>query len=154
MRRRVLHETVPAVLPDSLQFMQLLWALAHRLQKRSKRMNAELGVTGPQRLVLRVVGLVPGASAGMLASVLHVHPSTLTGVVQRLTRQGLLRRSAHQTDRRRSALYLTPRGQRVNANEQGTVEAAVAAALGQVTRRDAIATERVLAIITKSLDNG
>jgi hypothetical protein len=65
-------------LPDVLQFMQLLWAVVHGLERISKRMAGDIGVTGPQRLVLRVVGLFPGMSAGDLATVLHVHPSTLT----------------------------------------------------------------------------
>jgi hypothetical protein len=47
-------------LDDVLRFMQLLWALVHQMDKASKRMRQELGVTGPQRLVLRVVGLQPG----------------------------------------------------------------------------------------------
>ena len=58
-----------------LQFMQLLWAVAHGLERASKRMTREIGVTGPQRLVLRVAGLRPGLSAGHLAAILHVHPS-------------------------------------------------------------------------------
>ena len=138
-------------LPDVLQFMQVLWALVHHLQRRSKRMSAELGVTGPQRLVLRVVGLVPGASAGTLAEILHVHPSTLTGVLQRLTAQHLLRRVSDNADRRRAVLYLTDRGQRVNRTDQGTVESAVAAALQVVGRRDAVATERALTSIAEHL---
>lgn len=64
-------------LPDVLQFMQLLWAVVHGLERTSKRMILDVGVTGPQRLVLRVVGLYPGVSAGELATILHVHPSTL-----------------------------------------------------------------------------
>ena len=76
-------------LPDVLQFMQVLWAVVHGLEQTSKRMRGRIGVTGPQRLVLRVVGLFPGLSAGDLATILHVHPSTLTGVIQRLVTQGL-----------------------------------------------------------------
>jgi MarR family transcriptional regulator, organic hydroperoxide resistance regulator len=133
--------------------MRLLWAIVHQLQKRSKRMTAELGVTGPQRLVLRVVGLVPGASAGTLAEILHVHPSTLTGVLQRLTAQRLLRRSSHEKDRRRSVLYLTARGERVNSTDEGTVESAISAALKVVGHRDAMATERALSIIAEHLDD-
>ena len=55
-----------------------------RSNGRQKRMEQRSGVTGPQRLVLRVVGLFPGISAGALARLLHVHPSTLTGVLHRL----------------------------------------------------------------------
>jgi MarR family transcriptional regulator, organic hydroperoxide resistance regulator len=138
-------------LPDSLQFMRLLWAIVHGLQTRSKRMNAALGVTGPQRLVVRVVGLFPGLSAGTLASILHIHPSTLTGVLQRLVGQGLLRRVEHAGDRRRSVLSLTPKGARLNGIRKGTVEATVVEALANVSAEERETTQRVLAQIARSL---
>jgi DNA-binding MarR family transcriptional regulator len=78
-------------------------------------MSGEIGVTGPQRLVLRVVGLFPGMSAGDLATVLRVHPSTLTGVLQRLVDQRLPARANDPGDRRRAILRLTRRGVRANA---------------------------------------
>jgi DNA-binding MarR family transcriptional regulator len=134
----------PAALPDVLQFMQLFWAVVHGLERLSKRMSGDIGVTGPQRLVLRVVGLRPGLSAGELAAVLHVHPSTLTGVLQRLVAQGLLERSDDPSDRRRAVLQLTRRGARVNAAREGTVEAAIARALEGTSGRDRLATRRVL----------
>jgi hypothetical protein len=40
-------------LPDVLQFMQLLRAVAHGFERASKRATDDLGVTGPQRFVLR-----------------------------------------------------------------------------------------------------
>jgi DNA-binding MarR family transcriptional regulator len=142
------------VLPDVLQFMQLLWAVVHGLDKTSKRMTGEIGVTGPQRLVLRVVGLFPGVSAGDLATTLHVHPSTLTGVLQRLVAHGLLARIEDPRDRRRAVLYLTAHGARANAVGRGTVEAAVAAALADVNARDRAATRRVLERLARHLDAG
>jgi DNA-binding MarR family transcriptional regulator len=107
-------KTAGTDLPDVLQFMQLLWAVVHGLEKTSKRMAGDIGITGPQRLALRVVGLLPGVSAGDLAATLHVHPSTLTGVLRRLTRQRLLQRDDDPRDRRRALLRLTARGSRVN----------------------------------------
>jgi MarR family transcriptional regulator, organic hydroperoxide resistance regulator len=139
-------------LPDVLQFMQLLWAVAHGLERISKRMTAEIGVTGPQRLVLRVVGLFPGLSAGELATVLHIHPSTLTGVLQRLVSQRLLARTADPNDRRRAVLRLTKRGTRVNAARQGTVEVAIGQALEGISDRDRIATKRVLQRLAADLE--
>jgi DNA-binding MarR family transcriptional regulator len=139
------------LLPDVLQFMQLLWAVVHGLEQTSKRMRGLLGVTGPQRLVLRVVGLFPGLSAGDLATILHVHPSTLTGVIQRLVTQGLLVRTDDPRDRRRAILRLTQRGDRANATRQGTVESAVAEALDGVTGRDRAATRRVLERLAQHL---
>jgi DNA-binding MarR family transcriptional regulator len=139
-------------LPTVLQFMQLLWAVVHGLEKTSKRMNAEIGVTGPQRLVLRVVGLFPGLSAGDLARILHVHPSTLTGVLQRLVTQKLVARVEDPSDRRRAVLRLTARGAQANSSRRGTVEAAVADALKGTSARDRLATQRVLARLARDLD--
>jgi hypothetical protein len=51
---------VPA-LGDILDFMRLLWAVDHGLHSTSKRMNTSIGVTGPQRLVLRMTGKFPGS---------------------------------------------------------------------------------------------
>jgi DNA-binding MarR family transcriptional regulator len=141
-----------ADLPDVLQFMQLLWAVVHGLEKASKRMAGDLGVTGPQRLALRVVGLFPGVSAGDLAATLRVHPSTLTGVLQRLTTQRLLRRVDDPLDRRRAILRLTARGARVNGASRGTVESAVAATLKGIGARDRKATRRVLDLLARRLD--
>jgi DNA-binding MarR family transcriptional regulator len=141
-----------ADLPDVLQFMRLLWAVVHGLERISKRMTSDVGVTGPQRLVLRVVGLLPGISAGDLATVLHVHPSTLTGVLQRLVAQRLLARSDAPADRRRAVLHLTKRGTRVNATREGTVEAAIALALKGVSDWDRIATKRVLERLAAHLE--
>jgi DNA-binding MarR family transcriptional regulator len=143
-----------AALPDVLQFMQLLWAVVHGLERTSKRMNGEIGVTGPQRLVLRVAGLFPGLSAGELATVLHVHPSTLTGVLQRLATQGLLTRADDPRDRRRAVLKLTKVGARANAVRHGTVEAAIAQALGGISERDRAATRRVLERLSQHLGTG
>ena len=139
-------------LPDVLQFMRGLWAVAHGLERTSKRMSGEVGVTGPQRLVLRVVGLFPGLGPGELAAMLHVHPSTLTGVLQRLVAQQLLARSGDAGDGRRAVLTLTRQGIRANAARDGTVEAAVAAALRQVSARDRAAASRVLEQLARHLE--
>jgi DNA-binding MarR family transcriptional regulator len=134
-----------------LQFMQLLWAVVHGLDKTSKRMAGDLGVTGPQRLALRVVGLFPNVSPGELAAILHVHPSTLTGVLQRLAAQRWLRRVDDPRDRRRAILRLTARGARIDAARRGTVESAVAVVLDGVSARDREATMRVLERLARQL---
>jgi DNA-binding MarR family transcriptional regulator len=131
--------------------MQLLWAIVHGVERRSKRMTLDFGTTGPQRLVLRVVGLFPGVSAGDLASVLHVHPSTLTGVLQRLVDVGLLVRTSDVRDRRRARLRLTARGVRINAITTGTVEAAVAVALRRSSTAERAATQRLLERLVQQL---
>src|SRR4029079_14354806 len=108
-------------------------------------------VTGPQRLVLRVVGLLPGLSPGDLAAIMHVHPSTLTGVLPRLTSQQLLSRVDDPRDRRRAILRLTRGGRRVNTIRAGTVESAGAAALTGFRKAEGAATTRVLERLARHL---
>jgi MarR family transcriptional regulator, organic hydroperoxide resistance regulator len=131
--------------------MRLLWELVHSLERASKRMNQQLGITGPQRLTLRVVGLFPGISAGQLAHILHIHPSTLTGVLRRLIHQRLVARSEAASDRRRVQLRLTPRGARINQRATGTVESAVSAALKRSPRRDRPAAQRLVSGLSAQL---
>jgi DNA-binding MarR family transcriptional regulator len=134
-----------------LDFMRLFWAIDQALQRTSKRMQRTLGVTGPQRLVLRILGRSPGLSAGELARLLHVHPSTLTGVLARLERGGLIARTTDRRDARRSLLSLTAKGRRIDVATEGTVEAAVERALGRLTPRELEATRVALQAVTDSL---
>src|SRR5258708_18897704 len=90
-----------------LDFMRLLWAVDHSLQSASKRMEAQHGITGPQRLVVRIVGRFPGIAAGRVADILHVHPSTLTGILRRLEQRRGLQRTSHPPDPPRALLRLT-----------------------------------------------
>src|SRR5690606_39485163 len=67
-----------------LEFMRLLWAVDHGLHTLSKRMESRLGVTAPQRLVMRLGGRFPDSSSVHIAGLLSIHPSTLTGGLKRL----------------------------------------------------------------------
>jgi DNA-binding MarR family transcriptional regulator len=146
--------TQPPPLPDVLEFMQVLWRVVQGLDRASKRLAARTGVTGPQRLVLRLVGLRPGISASALAALLHVHPSTVTGVLRRLERQGLIARHAAPDDRRRAVLVLTAAGQRMNRPRAGTAEAAVGGALRGLDDTDRECTRRALDAIAAALTRG
>ncbi len=133
-----------------LDFMRLMWATDHALHRASKRMEAALGVTGPQRLLLRIVGRFPGMPPGEIARLLHVHPSTLTGIAERLERQGCIRRRTDSQDRRRILLGLTDEGRRVNLSVEGTIEAAVQRTMQSASSEDLAATRRVLERLFKS----
>src|SRR5262245_46641597 len=112
-------------LGTALEFMRSLWALDHALQRRSKWMARTHGVTAPQRLVLRVIERQPGVSAGRLAKILKLHPSTLTGVIRRLERRGFVARQIDRADRRRAQLTITDRGRTMTSSTQGAIEASV-----------------------------
>ena len=135
-----------------LDFMRLLWSIEHGLQRKSKRMESDLGVTGPQRLVLRVVGQFPGLSAGELAHIVRLHPSTITGIVQRLMARGLLERRRDPGDSRRARLRLKPRARAYTRSVSGTVEQAVTQALRKSGASNVRAARRVLAEVARKLN--
>jgi len=116
---------------ETLQFMQRVWDLVHALDVRSKRMVATIGVTGPQRLVIRLVGQKPNQTASEISSTLGKHPSTLTGVLARLEDRGLIIRETDAEDRRRARFTLTAAGKKIDRERKGTVEAATRRALAR-----------------------
>ena len=136
---------------ETLQFMRCLWTLAHALDVASKRMARTLGVTGPQRLVLRMLGQAGSVTPGELAATLQMHPSTLTGVLQRLASQQLIERVADPNDRRRTRLSLSARGRRIDRARKGTVEAAVRRAMTKVDDRTVKTTAAMVGVLTAEL---
>jgi DNA-binding MarR family transcriptional regulator len=154
MQGRLPIPSVRALPPDLgpvLEFMRALWALDHALATRHRQIAVRFGVTGSQRLVVRIVGQKPGVSAGQVADVLHVHPSTLTPTLQALAQRGLLRRAPDPRDRRRSVLSLTRRGQRVDAAAAQLVDKAVRTALAQLLASEVFSARRVLHAVAASV---
>lgn len=135
-----------------LDFMRLLWSIEHGLQSVSKRMENEIGITGPQRLVLRIVGQFPGLSATELAHIVRLHPSTITGVLQRLVARGLLERQRDPSDTRRTRLWVKPSASAHTRPARGTVERAVTEALERVGPNNVRAARKVLREIVERLN--
>jgi DNA-binding MarR family transcriptional regulator len=136
-----------------LDFMRLLWGVEHGLQSASKRMETAIGITGPQRLVLRVVARCPGISAGELADVLRLHPSTVTGILQRLVHKRLLARTIDRDDSRRVRLHVRPAATPFTRRSRDTVEAAVARALSGLPARQVATTRRALLAVISALED-
>lgn len=137
---------------ETLQFMQRMWDFVHALDVRSKRMMSTIGVTGPQRLVIRLVGQKPGQTASDIASMLGKHPSTLTGVLARLEQRDLITREIDPEDRRRARFTLTTAGKRIDRERRGTVEAATRRALGRVPDEDVRKTLDLVAKLVEELE--
>jgi DNA-binding MarR family transcriptional regulator len=136
---------------ETLEFMQRMWGLVHALDVRSKRMARTLGVTGPQRLVIRVIGQRPDQTASEIASVLGMHPSTLTGVLARLGARRVIARAVDAQDRRRARFTLTPIGKEIDREKRGTVEAAVRRALAKSDAAAIAGTEEMLTRLADEL---
>ena len=138
-------------LNETLQFMQGMWELVHALDVRSKRMIKSVGVTGPQRLVIRIIGQNPNQTASEIAEVLGKHPSTLTGVLARLQARNMITRTSDVEDRRRARFSLTAAGKKIDKLQKGTVEAAVRRAIGRSTEANLDHARDMFALLVEEL---
>lgn len=93
-----------------------------------------LGLTTSQLRVLFLLRQEVGAPAGFLAERLRVSPSTLTRIMNRLVRLGLVRRQEDPDDRRLVRHYLTARGGQSLAEMKRTGRAFLVEILKQLPR--------------------
>jgi DNA-binding MarR family transcriptional regulator len=134
-----------------LQFLRALWELDHALESASRRMKSKFGVTGRERLVIRIVGESPGITPGELAGVLHVHPSTVTALLKRLEHRRLVLRRQDAADARRGQLTLSASGRAIDALRTGTIEADVTAALAHAPPAQVSGATELLVSVARSL---
>lgn len=147
-----MNQRTAAPADQVLHFLQTVWQMEHALERASKRMEDALGISGPQRFALRMIGERPGLTPRDLASVLHLHPSTITGIVQRLETRGFVRREPNLQDGRVAHLHLTKAGVRANTpSVRGTVEHAARATLKGCAPRKRKAAAEVIEHFTREL---
>ena len=79
-------------------------SMRQRLQAEFARGN----LTGPQRLVMSVLVRTQGLSLKQLSEAVSLAHSTVSGIVDRLEKQGLIERQTHPTDRRITLLVASP----------------------------------------------
>jgi len=137
-------------LGEVLDFLRLLWGIEHLLRSTSKYMHSRLGITGPQRLVLRIVEKFPGITAGEISSIIHLHPATLTGIIDRLAERRALTRVRDARDSRR--VRLVPSAPVSDSAPAITVESAVASAFSEVRPLEIRHAYKVLDMVASKLE--
>jgi DNA-binding MarR family transcriptional regulator len=80
------------------------------LQDYSQTVFSHFGITGPQLWALKTINQVGSLSLGELSERMYLHPSTISGVIDRLEKRGYLVRDRNEDDRRIVKVRLTPKG--------------------------------------------
>jgi MarR family transcriptional regulator, organic hydroperoxide resistance regulator len=140
-------------LSPALDFLQRLWQLNHALEKLSSRMEKRIGVTAPQRMIIRCIGKYPGIAPSQLAAVLHLDPGTISATLSRLEDKGFVVRRRDSEDKRRVSLSLTAKGKKLDAPLSGTVESGMERLLAGALPRDIAATRKLLDQLTSVLQD-
>jgi DNA-binding MarR family transcriptional regulator len=96
-----------------LEIMQSLRRIIKSLQDYSQTVFSHFGITGPQLWALKTIHQKSNLSLGELSKRMYSHPSTMTGVIDRLEKKGYVLRDRVQKDRRVVKVRLTPRGEKL-----------------------------------------
>lgn len=95
---------------DTAEIVQGLRRIVKALQTYSQDVRSAYGLTGPQLWALKTLQQHRRLSTGRLAAALAVHQSSVSILVDRLGRRGLVRRLRGRRDHRVVEIELTPRG--------------------------------------------
>lgn len=94
----------------------LILRLRNLLMKEIDAALAEVDISHARQQVLAVICRLPdGAQMGEIATHAAIHPATLTGTIDRLVRDGLIKRRAVTKDRRASRVVATEKGRQLYA---------------------------------------
>jgi MarR family transcriptional regulator, organic hydroperoxide resistance regulator len=100
----------PAEDREIAEIVQTLRRLFRAIHEYSKAIQKKSGLSGPQVWALTILKAQAGLSARELAARMFVHPSTVTGIVNRLVRKGAITRTIDNRDRRGVRLSATRLG--------------------------------------------
>jgi len=101
--------------PDEIEdaIVAALRRIIRAIDLQSRRMVDACGLTGPQFVVLREASRLRGASASALARAVSLSQPTVSGILERLAKRGLVERERSEQDRRSLFVRVTPDGERI-----------------------------------------
>lgn len=118
--------------------------IARAMDCHSKTLLREFRLTGPQLLVLRALASRDAAPVGMVAKAANLGAATVTGVVDRLEREGFVVRVRGGSDRRQILIRMTDEGRALLARGPSILEPGFRRRLMQLSEEEKSQTCRVL----------
>jgi DNA-binding MarR family transcriptional regulator len=105
--------TLPKGVREESPTAYMFVLLAKRLRLEFESRLAPLGIHAGQDRLLQELWIEDGITQRQLIARLSVEPPTVTGILQRLEREGLLSREPDPDNRRVQRVYLTEAGRRL-----------------------------------------
>jgi DNA-binding MarR family transcriptional regulator len=121
--------------PEMIEIVTSVVRLYRILLRESDKALRPLNVTFSRYEILALIFSQPHPlSLGKIGEYLRIHPTSVTGAVDKLELDGLVRRMPHESDRRTIVVEITAAGRRVV--RRGTVALADTAIMAGVTPKD------------------
>ena len=104
------------------EIMQSLRRIFKAIQNYSHEVSDRFGITGPQLWALKTISQNESLSLSDLSKRMYLHPSTITGLIDRLERKGYVTRNRDRIDRRVISLRLTTKGKSLTRKAPNPVQ--------------------------------
>ena len=103
----------PGSSPVADEILRAIRRMVQQIATHSRKLYQQTGLTVTQVLCLKAIAGSgdPEVTAAAVARQIDLRPATLTGILDRLERDGLLVRERRSRDRRKVCLTLTEKGQ-------------------------------------------
>ena len=102
-----------AARPEIDQIVEMIVYLYTESRRLTKGMAREVGLTGPQLTVLKLLETFQDLSLSSLSERIRAQNSTVTGIIDRMEREGLVCRERSKSDRRVVYIKLTGKGEKL-----------------------------------------
>jgi DNA-binding MarR family transcriptional regulator len=105
------------------QVLICLRRIMQAISLHSRSLVKQVGLTGPQLIFLKTLDRAGEASAGEIAKAISLSQATVTGILERLVKRGLVNRQRSTSDKRRVLVRITPEGQKILATAPPMMQA-------------------------------
>jgi DNA-binding MarR family transcriptional regulator len=103
----------PDVKADVDQVLEAIIYLTTETRRVTKELARRANVTGPQLTVVKLLETIGDLSLSELSDKIRAQNSTVTGIVDRMEREGLAQRVRSTEDRRVVRIHLTEKGMKL-----------------------------------------
>jgi DNA-binding MarR family transcriptional regulator len=144
-------DTSDSVSKEIAEALQNVRALVEALSKSAQGVESRTGVTNAQLFLLQQIRTGRHLTVNDLAARAMTTQSTVSIVLSRLERRGLVKRSRSPVDRRSVVLQLTATGKRVLRRAPRAATSEVMGALARLTKRELHALSHGLGALGREL---
>lgn len=137
--------------PLGWQVFRAFHRAMHAHRQLMVQIMAERDIPPAQALCMRVLGHNDGVSQRDLAEILRVSRPTVTVMLQKMEKAGLVERRVDETDQRYTRIYLTDEGWRAHADMHALLDEFVAETIGPLCDKDQRELERLLGLLNENM---
>jgi len=140
------NDISPAVEQSSydLRILQSLRRIIRAVDIHSRRLSTQYKVTGPQLACLLTIKDHSPLTSANLAKKVHLSPSTVVGIIDRLEDKNMVERKRDSKDRRQVNIYITAEGQRLIAAAPSLLQDTLSTALMELPEAEQVAITSAL----------